>query len=676
MKRKISIMLVLCMIFSAFAGLTTVHAEIDYSKPITSYVDVPESHWSYEWVSYMSERNYIHGYPVTENDGQHMYKPDQWITRAEFASILLLMLNPQGEMSETFVDVSTTDWFYKCISKAVATGYLSGYGDGTMRPNRYITREEASCVIYNAFKIKDFENETDFLDKDEISSWAYKAVMSLADIGIVAGYTGATEDERYVSPKVNIKRAEVAAMLANADKFYPATVTLSDAEIEFDSKTGGSISFDMFPKNTSDNLSVRISEMSDIPFTVTYSLDGKKTTVTAEEFEKLTFTADELGKLQIELNFEDVEEGSQAEVVVEVTDKGESDDSYDDKLAGWARYRITFKKDAKPITGGGPSTTYYKVTYDTDNNGADANDPTESVASGNKPTSVPQPSGTAGEVYIWEDANGSKVNPLTVTITADTTFKAVATDYDRVIIALKAYQAMKGDGTSVATVNTLVNAPYGNTDVGYTNGNDAHNNDHTANVWWTTDMLEIIVTNDKNHLLDGVFTGVTAQATLKPIYDDVARYVIDNSTEFDGEVTPANKLEYVKFFRAMVKTIDAAAVNAAEAYDDARKNGGNRDTAYTEFKQQAVLLTASSLVNALDSEGVTNDALVALALGYVQALYDSADAKEIVNFAIADANAGDGLKAKLDALYTANPNLADFKTAVAIYIASQHIYAK
>ncbi len=678
MKRKISILLVLVMIFSAFAGCLTAYAEIDYSKPITSYVDVPEEHWAYPWVTYMAERNYIHGYPVTENDGLHMYKPDQWITRAELASILYLVLKPQGEMTEEFSDLFDTDWYYKYFSKAVAAGYYSGYNDGTMRPNRYITREEASCVIYNAFKIEKSSNITNFLDKDDISSWAMEAIMSLADIGVMVGYTGATEDERYINPKTNIKRAEIASLLANADKFYPSTVTLSDGEIDFDSKTGGSIAFDMYPKNTSDYLCVKLTEATDIPFTVTYHLNGTTATVTPEEFEKLTFTAAELENLQVELNFDGVEEGSKAEVIVEVTDKGDPDTSEDDRLAGWGRYRITFKKGSQPIISGGSSTVYYKVTYDVDGDGNSANDPWENVASGSYPQSVPVPDGSntygAAGAYVWTGENDTIVNPKEVPITQATTFIA-RLDYDRVIISLQAYQAMKGQGRDVATVNTLTQAPYNNSTTGFDAGEtDAHVGQHQGdNTWWTTDMLEIIVTNDKDHLSDSDKNyqdmSVTG-ATLYEIYDDVARYVVDNSTEFDLQITAANKLTYVKFFRAMVKTINDSAVYAAEAYWNVMADGkqsGDKAIAYNEFKQNAVLGAVSALDSALTAEQVDNDALGGvggLALSYVADLYTKADDVPEVT-----------LKAALETMYTAaNGNLDAFKTAVAAYIAQNHIY--
>ncbi len=678
MKKKISLLLVLSMVLSAFAGCLTGYAATnpDEVEQRFSYDDVGEDHWAYPWVTYMTERNYIHGYPAEENNGLYLYKPGQDITRAEFATILYFMLRPQGSMTETFSDVSFEDWFYYYIDGAVAAGYMSGCGDGTMRPNDYITREEASSIVYRAFKIEKYTEETDFADKNDISDWAYEAVMSLAEVGVVVGYTGEAEDTKYVSPKTNILRAEVASLLANADKFYPARVTFSEATVTYDKTTGGKVQFIAYAKNTSEQISFDIVADNNAKFTVSYTVDGNTATVSAEEFEQLTFTPEQLENLNITLNFPNVNGGDEVQITVDAIDRND-EPADDDEVVGNAVYDVTFGEKDSTTTPSTPGyddyvTKRYEVSFWLP--GEDEPTTSVRVRSGNKvdEEDIPKYDGDVeGGVYLWYDRNAEEmaiVNPAEVEITEDTDFEAIV-DIDRVIIALNTYKAMKGQGTGVTTTDVFFFNMRQTTD-GYVDGNDAHNNEHGLenNVWWITDVMEVIVTNDNNHVLDGEYTGVSIfneDGSIKPlyrIYDDVARYVVDNNDDFaTAEINSTTKHEYVKFFRAMVRTIDAAAENAAQAYDNARKNNGDKESAFAEFKQLAVLKTASSLVNALKEEGVDNDALADLAIGYVELLYAKINTE---------------LKTNLEAAYGDGSDYEGFKAAVAQYIGESYIYSK
>jgi len=169
------------------------------------YSDVDEGHWAYNWVDYMHEKGYIHGYP----DGT--YLPGQKITRAEFVTILNFVLNKTELSEQQFPDVLENDWFYQYIQSAVQAGYLTGYDDGLMRPNGHITREEAAVVISRAYGLHANSDVSAFTDAAEICDWAVPYVGSLAQNGILNGY----EDGSF-RPHDNMLRAEVATMLAQA----------------------------------------------------------------------------------------------------------------------------------------------------------------------------------------------------------------------------------------------------------------------------------------------------------------------------------------------------------------------------------------------------------------------------------------------------------------------------
>ncbi|MBQ8637230.1 MAG: S-layer homology domain-containing protein [Clostridia bacterium] len=660
MKTKFSMFVVLCLLLTLFTGcLTGFAADMPKVEQMYSYDDVKEGHWSYPWVTYMTNNNYIHGYPAEENDGLYLYKPDQFITRGEFVTILYFMLKPQGHMTQTFTDMTTKHWSYPYVDKAVANGYLSGYGDGTVRPDAFITREEASSVVYRAFKIEKYTNETDFVDKNNISSWAYEAIMSLADLGIIVGYTGEEENSSYVQPKVNIKRAEVAALLANADKFYPASVSFSDATVTHTAVVGGKLSFDMFPKNTSDSLSVAIDVEPDTVYTVSYNKNGEKKTVTAAEFADMVFTAEEIENLDVTLNFPDAKAGDKLAATVSVTDKGGAID----RVVGSTVYEIEFER--KQLQGGGgggttPSVVKHTVTYKIDGNTVAS----ERVENGNRPANIPTPEDKSME-YVWiDEASGITVNPALEEITGNrifTTTTITAQKRDRVVESLKGYQAMKGKGLNVKTVNVL--------SADEVDSSLAEPNSFLSNKWWTNDMLEVIVTNDRDNYADmfdpdksNVIIG--EDEVLKPIYDDVARYVVDNNADFEtAPIDSTTKRDYVLYFRAMVATIKAAADDAVQAYQDARASGTTtKEAAYELFLAAAVTGATNSLNTSIDAEALGDGKkteLKDLALGYLTLMVEKAG------------GLGE-IKTYLESVY-GDPN---FDNLVKAKIASTTIYAK
>jgi hypothetical protein len=81
---------------------------------------------------------------------------DGFITRAEYAAILVRALGiPEGGAS-SFSDVGSSDWYCGAVSAAVQYGIIKGYADGTFRPNANITREEAMAMLQRAAKVAEY----------------------------------------------------------------------------------------------------------------------------------------------------------------------------------------------------------------------------------------------------------------------------------------------------------------------------------------------------------------------------------------------------------------------------------------------------------------------------------------------------------------------------------------
>ena len=149
----------------------------------SSYTDVANNRWSYRWVEAASKEGYMVGY----NGG--VFKPESAITRAEMATALSRIAAKEGlimtSSTKTFSDVADGKWYSSYIRQAVQYGLISGYTDGTFRPEQYITRAETVTMI-NRMLGRNYETAAElhsmacpFPDVGQ-SSWAYGNIMEAA----------------------------------------------------------------------------------------------------------------------------------------------------------------------------------------------------------------------------------------------------------------------------------------------------------------------------------------------------------------------------------------------------------------------------------------------------------------------------------------------------------------
>ena len=141
------------------------------------------------------------------------FKPDTTITRAEFATMLVkaLGLNTAGTTGQ-FTDVTADDWYYGSVNAAVYAGLVSGTGDHLFAPNDAITREQMAVMVAHALGSKapavDGTELNAFSDRSSVNSWAVTGMEEAVKAGIVSGMTAGT-----LAPKDNATRAQAAAMI-------------------------------------------------------------------------------------------------------------------------------------------------------------------------------------------------------------------------------------------------------------------------------------------------------------------------------------------------------------------------------------------------------------------------------------------------------------------------------
>lgn len=119
--------------------LTTLVINPSISRAAT-YEDIKD-HWAEKLIIELVDKGYV--VPIL-NNGKYEIQPDRMITRIEFLEILMRVKNFTIDASKVkaFSDVFNNDWYKPIIDKASSNDIVSGYPDGTFKPNNPITRAE------------------------------------------------------------------------------------------------------------------------------------------------------------------------------------------------------------------------------------------------------------------------------------------------------------------------------------------------------------------------------------------------------------------------------------------------------------------------------------------------------------------------------------------------------
>lgn len=164
-------------------------------------------HWADKYIDYLYGKGLISGYP----DGS--FQPQGLISREEAAQMIS---NYTGEGSGSAGVAVPRDcegrWSIGAIRNLLGQKLIEGYEDGTFRPENKITRAEFATMVY---KMLSGQNKLDDLKKpfgDTSDHWARHYIETLAGNGYIDGYSDGT-----FKPESNITRAEAATLLSKID---------------------------------------------------------------------------------------------------------------------------------------------------------------------------------------------------------------------------------------------------------------------------------------------------------------------------------------------------------------------------------------------------------------------------------------------------------------------------
>jgi hypothetical protein len=154
----------------------------------------------------------LHDRGIINGKQADFYKPKDLVSRAEFAVLITKALNMEISKSKEYKykDISK-HWARDYINTAAQKGLISGYYDGTMKPDNYVTVGEACTLVCRAFTLK--TNYSGIYDKLKQDKWYSYYVKKIFDLKILS-----TDDSIYrnFNEEAFINRANCAIILSRA----------------------------------------------------------------------------------------------------------------------------------------------------------------------------------------------------------------------------------------------------------------------------------------------------------------------------------------------------------------------------------------------------------------------------------------------------------------------------
>ncbi|MDA0266510.1 MAG: S-layer homology domain-containing protein, partial [Cyanobacteria bacterium] len=171
-----------------------------------SFADMAH-HWAGAFVDGLAADDLVKGFL----DGS--FRPNNPVTRAQFAALIVASFpdRPQTREPVAFTDVAPDFWAAAVLAQAQSTGFLSGFPDGTMRPNQSITRIQAMVAIANGLGFTGGRVDAlgIYRDRAQIPSYAVSALATATQRRLVVNYP----DALTLRPAETITRAEVSALV-------------------------------------------------------------------------------------------------------------------------------------------------------------------------------------------------------------------------------------------------------------------------------------------------------------------------------------------------------------------------------------------------------------------------------------------------------------------------------
>ena len=197
------------------------------------FTDVTPQFWAYNSITKMTKEGFMSGYK------NGTFKPNDPLSREEAASLFSKMIGepPSIMLASSFTDITSDRWSSLAIESVARANIISGYGDKTYRPEQYMSRQEFAVVAdkylhYQGYRTEDPTalDNIHFSDQKFIAPWAQSSVRELALLGFINySTTGLFNPEKYVTRS---EAAEITYRMLYSKAAETLQATISQQQME------------------------------------------------------------------------------------------------------------------------------------------------------------------------------------------------------------------------------------------------------------------------------------------------------------------------------------------------------------------------------------------------------------------------------------------------------------
>ena len=190
---------------------TTADQPCDGGKdcPSAPFTDVDTAKWYHLSVDYVLTHKMMNGV------SSRTFAPNANLTRGMLVQILYNLEGKPKGTAANFSDVQADAWYAEAVGWAASNKVVTGYADGTFRPNAAVTREQAAAILYRYAQSKGIDvsvgentNILSYVDVQQASEYAIPALQWAVGAGVLNGKNGSR-----LAPTGTATRAEIAAIM-------------------------------------------------------------------------------------------------------------------------------------------------------------------------------------------------------------------------------------------------------------------------------------------------------------------------------------------------------------------------------------------------------------------------------------------------------------------------------
>lgn len=188
--------------------------------------------------TFYDEVLYLSGEQIITGFNDGTFRPNNTVTRVQAAIMIARALGLENQDQAKFTDVDNRVTGAKYIAAAEEAGIIKGYSDGTFRPYYTVTRGQMAIFLDRAFTMTDGKTNP-FKDVGKKMA-AYQSILNVAESGVAGGYSDGT-----YRPNDPVTRGQFSAFMARA--LEPAFKVLPTATVKFLAVSQGTATYIEYP---------------------------------------------------------------------------------------------------------------------------------------------------------------------------------------------------------------------------------------------------------------------------------------------------------------------------------------------------------------------------------------------------------------------------------------------